>query len=1369
MQSVGSFFSTVSKFYSELNPATLSGAIDVVVVEQPNGDLACSPFHVRFGKLSILRPQEKVVEVTINGRVVDFPMKVGDAGEAFFVFETEQEVPEEFATSPLAGPSKEGDTRAEDEIDFLDLAQGNEHRNEHATAERDRRGSNHAVAGISLQDDPDTGYVSAHSGHGSEFEEDNQESPSLVQEQTRDYPAALNFDDLKGLKESGGSYGDDVEKGVLKSRLSISISLPSSPVLKGRNIMENFQPVDSIRLFGQGIGYEQDKTEQTFSAADELLSPGSGGGVIMDMTGYKTDDSMETDLDSNGPSEKGAHRVAWKARRKRTRFPQSAMQLPLFASPESADVSGVKIQEQKRDPRLPFRPTHYLSDRILPGGLHLKKRASSLPNLREPEAVEDARTRHSKKAIYGPGQPSRKMHDEVVNSSVKGLWAINISPAGSAASSSPVSQNNQSDFPSEDNRYNQYHYYHQHHHHHDRPLQNRNGTLNTAHPRRHSHKPTEQLHTPRKSLARSNSALNALSDTELECQTPRSAKTAQSSEWSWGWGSLPVKTDSMEDVAAEADDAGHVSIDMASPPKPVLNEMEIDGAVYKMAISLCPGDDFGKDLVASETLFATHQISFHEFAEDPLRILNNKSLVCLINDRYFTWAAAGPYLASLVLFKKPLSDDTLYQLSRKDARHLSDRTHAQQPSTRFGALSRWLRGSQNPAQSDDAMEQGQSLPRPPKSDGAVSPDRQISPGVEEGVAKRIPDPRLRLQRETMTRSSSMPIDTGKSISVLEEGNTPSKRQQSQDSKANSKRYAKTLRLTSEQLRSLNLKKGANTLTFSVTSSYQGKAICSAKLFLWDHDVQVVISDIDGTITKSDALGHIFTMAGKDWTHTGVAKLYTDIANNGYHILYLTSRAIGQADYTRKYLKNVEQNNYQLPDGPVIMSPDRLMTAFHREVILRKPEEFKMACLRDIKKLFGDRNPFYAGFGNRITDALSYRSVGVESSRIYHIDSTGEVKLELLSTYKSSYVKLNDLVNEIFPGKRQAPEFNDWNYWKPILPTIELPMAPSLQPVLPQNPIDVYSSSNGGSGRLGVIRSFTNSFTSSGPLKKRPSIPAFSSTPSTLPLTNPSFPLSPRLLAASITPPSSSALTSPTLTPTSLHPSISAPAGLQIVDRTRRLSLSLMKYGGSSGSTPPSPGTHQTDRVLDESNKQAQCSVPGTVPMQGVPTPGARARGMSVTSSYFSGYIPSSLSVSPPTSYASYAGGSDADNETGATYPLEIQSEKKPSSFSVSPPQIASRLTETMIPFLRRKTPKVGQMQGEEQGSRSHQEGSQNGQSGLDSEQRYQDKSYDDDEGQMEEEEGVEEYDDDYSDEEGAGELDDDMDDDVELNIDAPFL
>lgn len=71
------------------------------------------------------------------------------------------------------------------------------------------------------------------------------------------------------------------------------------------------------------------------------------------------------------------------------------------------------------------------------------------------------------------------------------------------------------------------------------------------------------------------------------------------------------------------------------------------------------------------------------------------------------------------------------------------------------------------------------------------------------------------------------------------------------------------------------------------------------------------------------------MIGRDWTHPGVAKLYTDIASNGYRFMYLTSRAVGQADQTREYLRGIHQDGYELPEGPVIMSPDRLFTSLHR--------------------------------------------------------------------------------------------------------------------------------------------------------------------------------------------------------------------------------------------------------------------------------------------------------------------------------------------------------------------------------------------------------------------------------------------------------
>lgn len=41
----------------------------------------------------------------------------------------------------------------------------------------------------------------------------------------------------------------------------------------------------------------------------------------------------------------------------------------------------------------------------------------------------------------------------------------------------------------------------------------------------------------------------------------------------------------------------------------------------------------------------------------------------------------------------------------------------------------------------------------------------------------------------------------------------------------------------------------NVISFSVRSSYSGFAICTSRIFLWESDYQVVISDIDGTITK----------------------------------------------------------------------------------------------------------------------------------------------------------------------------------------------------------------------------------------------------------------------------------------------------------------------------------------------------------------------------------------------------------------------------------------------------------------------------------------------------------------------------------------
>jgi phosphatidate phosphatase LPIN len=48
-------------------------------------------------------------------------------------------------------------------------------------------------------------------------------------------------------------------------------------------------------------------------------------------------------------------------------------------------------------------------------------------------------------------------------------------------------------------------------------------------------------------------------------------------------------------------------------------------------------------------------------------------------------------------------------------------------------------------------------------------------------------------------------------------------------------------------KSLNLKSGANTITFSLSAS--GAIACTARIFVWDYTDLVLVSDIDGTITK----------------------------------------------------------------------------------------------------------------------------------------------------------------------------------------------------------------------------------------------------------------------------------------------------------------------------------------------------------------------------------------------------------------------------------------------------------------------------------------------------------------------------------------
>ncbi|XP_077315190.1 phosphatidate phosphatase LPIN3-like isoform X2 [Lithobates pipiens] len=374
-----------------------------------------------------------------------------------------------------------------------------------------------------------------------------------------------------------------------------------------------------------------------------------------------------------------------------------------------------------------------------------------------------------------------------------------------------------------------------------------------------------------------------------------------------------------------------------------------------------------------EERFQKYKISYSDFCKNP-SLIDNPRLVLQINNKYYNWATAAPLVLCMQSFNQELPQGVIDQL-----------TQQRMPPQSRGWWFSWRR---------------RSLPnQPPVS---------------------IPKEHVE-QNEDHDLNRSEEIVEATEPSAVPEQPCP---------------YRKSLRLTSEQIRSLNLHSGANDVVFSVCTKFQGTCRTRAQIYLWDSTDHIIVSDIDGTVTRSDALGHILPQLGKDWTQPGIVQLYNAIHKNDYKFLYCSARSVGLADITKTFLQGVSEGGYTLPPGPLLLSPSSLFTALHREVVEKTPEHFKIACLSDICQLFPDPSPFYAAFGNRPNDVLAYREVGVPESRIFTVNPKGELTQDLNSGFKSSYSALCDLVNVMFPPLSShstsallSPQFNDFSFWR----------------------------------------------------------------------------------------------------------------------------------------------------------------------------------------------------------------------------------------------------------------------------------------------------------------------------------------------------
>ncbi|XP_007240829.3 phosphatidate phosphatase LPIN1 isoform X4 [Astyanax mexicanus] len=899
-QLAGQVFVQVKELYRGLNPATLSGCIDVIVVRQPDGSLQCSPFHVRFGKMGVLRSREKVVDIEINGEPVSLHMKLGENGEAFFVKETESDmemVPPYLATSPIItdgsalmesqlGNSTPRLTEPITGTSIQSLGPAQASGDNSITKKRRKRRRKSRVDNMKREDNGDS-------------------------EDEDIFPIDMSSDEEKEIVVSRATsrepYSEQARGGPSCSPLAqrmVYSSCEEDWRHKQRTRMDQTSTLLIPASAGLSISCPQEASAfpSTMSSGNDSLPPSP-----------KSDSELLVKQTSMGKPENPEILWAW------GELPHAAK--PLMKQPVTEPVVVTSAPIPMLD------STHFRAitgdGMVEPLGESPPVLSLYVPELRPGEAA-------------AAPEPAASVEEEAIGAAARLITGPEIEPH-----SAGTRDLNKTDSPSK------------------------------RKDKRSRHLGSDGVY------------LDDLTELEPEVAALYFPKSDGIS--SVRGGTEPRSANqSPQSVGSSGMDSG---VDTFS---------EHLGDLPNIAISLCGGLTENQEISREE--FQERAISYQDFVDNPA-IIDDPNLVVKIGTKYYNWSTAAPLMLAMQVFQKPLPKAAVENIMKEKMPKKGGRW--------------WFswRGRNSSSKSESAADQ-------------VESDEQLL------RASRLKD-----------ESSSSDEDNRTA-----EQTPPCAQKQHPHSPA-SICYRKTLRLSSEQLTSLQLKEGPNDVVFSVTTQYQGTCRCEGTIYLWKWDDKLVISDIDGTITRSDTLGHILPTLGKDWTHQGIARLYHKVSQNGYKFMYCSARAIGMAGMTRGYLHWVNERGTMLPQGPVLLSPSSLFSALHREVIEKKPEKFKIECLTDIKNLFHPNiEPFYAAFGNRATDVYSYKEVGVPLNRIFTVNPKGELIQEHAKTNISSYGRLCEVVDHVFPlllrGNTSdfpcCDTYSQFTYWREQLPELDKP-------------------------------------------------------------------------------------------------------------------------------------------------------------------------------------------------------------------------------------------------------------------------------------------------------------------------------------------
>jgi LNS2 (Lipin/Ned1/Smp2)/lipin, N-terminal conserved region/Lipin/Ned1/Smp2 multi-domain protein middle domain len=1035
---VGRLLTAVSSAL-EFNSATLSGAIDIIVIADERGRRHCSPFHIRFGKLQLLKSRGLPVSVELNGVSTNLRLYLGPAGEAYF-YNPPPDAGE--AVKPENEPPPVDGSLCDSSLSVSFSAAG--------------------ASSVAANSEPLLGPSADPSASTSTLAPpgplDPQRPPALYAQKISDPKSDSTSSPASPLFSAQQNYSRTASAPIPEKSIGADTAIASAS-LSSNSIEGASKLVDSL-----------DVATPVSSHFSHLLVPQSAV-VADDVCGYASDSEVEVSRHNRD----GTAEVVDEPRSP----PVSSVERTLLKRYARSRL----LREQKSvliaTPPPPPHPTPQDSGQCLPAS----DNAQSDSRIIAPVAKVVLVPKLDADTLIMAREADVGVNDSIDKRSGEGEGAVSepeatLILAADVETDAIVAEDMKLECRSLDG-YDDYD---------DDVFRSGDDRVAT-----HAVAP----HDLSQALTDAIGLVSAKS-------VSRSAMSSATVSPSTGAAVEPaLATGNVDDY--------EIAKPMATAALGAINVAEQDvneEDATTLTMSLC-ADTLESEMSEYEIgrVFEAHRVSFSEFAANP-NLLYDRNLLFCIDDRLVEFRIAAAFIMSSLAFGVPLDMDVLATrmslppASRFDsqttpeptgnAQEQHERSQSEGPGRTFGNWFTWSRPPAvvgEPLLSEEDLQSLEVLE--PNDDenmaGTVGTQADVD-AVKSAAATNMQDSTGSKSQQQIAVSLAAGGNSNEataglgdaSVEMLElaDGTAISlasataKDRMTPDEALEATAAAETalaveaaaasladpfgdtnseylsLVPTADQLADLDLQSGANTIRFIVASS---AVELSCRIFLWGPDVKIVISDVDGTITRSDVLGHLLPAMGRDWSHVGVAGLYTEIAKHGYKFMYLTARPIGQAAQTRGFLHNVTQSGARLPNGPCLMSPNRLVESFTREVIRRKPQEFKIAALREVRSLFPpDYNPFHAGFGNRETDVISYRAVGLIPQRIFVVNPQAELQV-MNVRYESaaSYSSLREMVDSVFPdiygkiGREQvrnlteSAKFNSWNYWKPELPDLDL--------------------------------------------------------------------------------------------------------------------------------------------------------------------------------------------------------------------------------------------------------------------------------------------------------------------------------------------